>query len=136
VPQVLARLAEFGKQDDRYGLIHSDLVPDNLADDGQATVIIDFDDCGFGWHLWEMATAVFWHLGGESYDLVCRSFAEGYREHRVLPERHLELLPTFLFLRGLVYLGWCHTRRETSTASEVYDFVLEQSLELGAEVGS
>ena len=49
-------LGRFGKAPDRYGLVHSDLVPDNLLDDGAQTAVIDFDDCGFGWHLWEMAT--------------------------------------------------------------------------------
>jgi Ser/Thr protein kinase RdoA (MazF antagonist) len=125
VPRALATLAAFGKASDRYGLIHSDFVPDNLLDDGTRTVIIDFDDCGFGWHLWELATAVFWHFGAETYDPALESLVDGYRQHRSLPDEHLDLLPAFLFVRGLVYLGWCHTRRETETAAEIYDFVVE-----------
>ena len=124
VLRALEALAAFGKGADRYGLIHSDLVPDNLLDDGARTVIIDFDDCGFGWHLWELVTAVFWHFDSESWEPALRSFIGGYREHRPLPDEHLELLPVFLFVRGLVYIGWCHTRRETDTAAEIYDFVV------------
>jgi Ser/Thr protein kinase RdoA (MazF antagonist) len=123
-------LEAFGKASDRYGLIHSDFVPDNLLDTGADIVVLDFDDCGFGWHLWEIATAVFWHLGGESYSVALRSFVEGYREYRPLSDEHLALLPTFLLLRGLVYLGWIHTRRETETAEQILPFVVEETTRL------
>jgi Ser/Thr protein kinase RdoA (MazF antagonist) len=124
----------FGKASDRYGLIHSDFVPDNLLDTGTDIVVLDFDDCGFGWHLWEIATAVFWHLGGESYSVALGSFVEGYREYRALPDEHLALLPAFLLLRGLVYLGWIHTRRETETAGQIFPFVLEETTRLCDEL--
>ena len=127
-------LGRFGKTPDRYGLVHSDLVPDNLLDDGAQTSVIDFDDCGFGWHLWEMATGVYWHLGGDSYRPALDSFVQGYREHRALPDDHLALLPVFLLVRGLVYLGWIHTRRETETAGQIIDFVREQTTVLAREV--
>ncbi len=127
-------LDRFGKTPDRYGLVHSDLVPDNLLDDGVETTIIDFDDCGFGWHLWEMATGVYWHLGGDTYRYALDSFVEGYREHRALPAEHLALLPVFLLVRGLVYLGWIHTRRETETAGQIVDFVREQTMLLARQV--
>jgi len=129
-------LEAFGKASDRYGLIHSDFVPDNLLDTGTDIVVLDFDDCGFGWHLWEIATAVFWHLGGESYSVALGSFVEGYREHRPLPDEHLALLPTFLLLRGLVYLGWIHTRRETETAEQILPFVLEETTRLCDELAT
>lgn len=127
-------LGSFGKTPDRYGLVHSDLVPDNLLDDGVETAIIDFDDCGFGWHLWEMATGVYWHLGGDSYRYALDSFVRGYREHRALPAEQLTLLPVFLLVRGLVYLGWIHTRRETETAGQILDFVREHTMLLARQV--
>jgi Ser/Thr protein kinase RdoA (MazF antagonist) len=132
--RAVVALRGFGKGDDRYGLIHSDLVPDNLLDDGEVITIIDFDDCGFGWHLWDMATALFWHLDSESYETVLSSIIEGYRAHRPLPDSHLMMLPVFLFVRGLVYLGWCNTRRETDTAREVYDYVLHHTTRFAGEV--
>ena len=46
---VRARLAAYGRQDDRYGLIHADMRLANLLIDGGRTRLIDFDDCGFGW---------------------------------------------------------------------------------------
>jgi Ser/Thr protein kinase RdoA (MazF antagonist) len=130
----LEALGTFGKSPDRYGLVHSDLVPDNLLDDGVRTAVIDFDDCGFGWHLWEMATCVYWHLSGDSYQPALGSFVQGYREHRALPAEHVARLPVFLLVRGLVYLGWIHSRRETDTATQILSFVREQTLLLARQV--
>src|SRR5581483_11640378 len=54
---VRARISEdlirFGHTPDRFGLIHADLVPENILVKGDQVRIIDFDDAGFGWHLFE-----------------------------------------------------------------------------------
>jgi len=126
----LEKLALFGKQGDRYGLVHSDFVPDNLISRNGEVVIIDFDDCGYGWHLWEIATAVFWHIGESSYEPALRSMVEGYREEHPLPESHLAMLPVFLYIRALVYLGWMHTRRDTETAVQLTDHTISVALDL------
>ena len=44
---------------DRYGLIHCDFLPENLLKDGKTLRIIDFDDCGYDWHLFDIATSMF-----------------------------------------------------------------------------
>ena len=50
---------------------------------------------------------------------------EGYREVRELPEEQLAMLPTFFLVRGLVYLGWVHTRKDTDTARAVTPELIE-----------
>ena len=39
-------------------MIHADLVPENVLVDGDSIRLIDFDDAGFGWHHFEIATAL------------------------------------------------------------------------------
>lgn len=39
-----------------YSLIHADLHPENMLVQGERVRVIDFDDAGFGWHLYELAT--------------------------------------------------------------------------------
>ena len=39
-------------------MIHGDLRLANLLVDGETTKVIDFDDCGFGWLMYDCATTV------------------------------------------------------------------------------
>lgn len=61
--RALEDLAEFGKTPDRYGLIHADFLAENLLASDDGICLIDFDDSGFGWHLFDIATTLFFHLG-------------------------------------------------------------------------
>jgi Ser/Thr protein kinase RdoA (MazF antagonist) len=50
-------LAQWGTGNDRFGLIHADLVPENVMVGSDGLRIIDFDDAGHGWHLFEISTS-------------------------------------------------------------------------------
>ena len=114
-----ADLEAFGKGDDRYGLIHADFLPENLLQSDAGICLIDFDDAGFGWHLFDVATTLFFQLGEPTFDAAMAGLVSGYRSKRLLPDEHLALLQLFFLLRGLTYLGWAHTRSETETAKEL-----------------
>lgn len=130
------KLEAFGQTPDRYGLIHNDFLPENLLVTADGVRIIDFDDSGFGWHLFEFATSLFFHLGEPYFDDALASMVEGYREVRELPEEHLALLPTFFMVRGLVYLGWTHTRKETETAQAATPSLIESVTAMAEEYTS
>ncbi len=103
-------LGAFGKQPDRYGLVHGDFLPENLFYDGRTVRLIDWDDTGFGWHLHDFATAMFPHLGQPSFDVALAAMTAGYRRERPLPDEHLEILPFLVMARTLSYVGWVHSR--------------------------
>ncbi|MFF3885521.1 phosphotransferase enzyme family protein [Streptomyces sp. NPDC001914] len=114
-----ADLAAFGDGPDRYGLIHADFLPENLMLHQGVVQVIDFDDAGFGWHLFDIATSLFLVADDPAFGQLLDAFVGGYRTRRTLPEEHLARLPLFFLLRGLTYLGWLHTRRETVTAQQM-----------------
>ena len=116
---VREKLEEFGKGPDRYSMIHADFLPENLMVSGDDIKLIDFDDAGYGWHLFELATSLFVHLGEEHFDEVCDALVEGYRRHRELPNEHLQYLPYLIMARLFSYLGWLHTREETDETREM-----------------
>ena len=124
-------LQDYGKGRDRYGLIHADTLPENFlaTPDGQIYVI-DFDDGGFGWYLFDFVTAMFFHLGEPHFDALFGALTDGYAQHRNLPPEFEERFDLFLLLRGLTYLGWAHTRRETETAKEMTPVMIAATLEL------
>ena len=108
-----------------YGLIHADFAPENLLVDGNRVRLLDFDDAGFGWHLFELATSIYFHIGQPYYDAIRAAAIAGYRSERALPDDQLALLPMFLCARGSTYLGWVHTRSETETARELTPMLIE-----------
>jgi acetylornithine/succinyldiaminopimelate/putrescine aminotransferase/Ser/Thr protein kinase RdoA (MazF antagonist) len=105
-----ALLDQIGQGGDCYGLIHADFLPDNiLVHDGEL-LLIDFDDCGFGWHMFEMATSLFPKISEPYFDELVEQYVAGYRSERNFSDEHLEIFPAFILLRGLTYLGWLMTR--------------------------
>lgn len=135
VQEAARQLARFGHSPQRFGLIHCDLVPDNLLMDADGElVVLDFDDCGRGWFMWELATALFWHLDTPAYATVASALLDGYAQVLPLEQAALDMLPCMLFMRGIVYLGWMHTRSNTPTARELTAHVLAQTLALGQQL--
>ena len=114
--RALADLADFGRGPDRYGLIHADLVADNVLRGDDGLCVIDFDDAGFGWHLFDIATSLFPALLDDWFGDAQAALIDGYRGQRPLPDDHVERLPLFFVLRGTTYLGWAHTRRDNESA--------------------
>ena len=112
---------------DRYSLIHADFVVENLMLEGDKVRLIDFDDAGFGWHLFELATAVYLETDSDHFQDACRALIDGYREHRPLPEEQIACMPLFFAARSFTYLGWVHTRSETETAREMTPMLIDLS---------
>lgn len=108
-----------------YGLIHADFAPENLLVDGDRIRLLDFDDAGFGWHGFEIATSLYFHYGQSYYDAIRAATIAGYRRERSLPDEEVARLPMFLTARATTYLGWVHTRSETETARELTPMLVE-----------
>jgi Ser/Thr protein kinase RdoA (MazF antagonist) len=126
-------LAAFGQTPDRYGLTHGDFLPENLLRDGDTVRIIDFDDCGFGWHVMDIATSLLFLLGEPHYDDAYSGFVAGYRSARSLPDEHLEMLPVFLLARAMTYVGWCGSRPEAPISQEKGPVVVGATLALAEQ---
>lgn len=126
----LQRYGQAPENAPRYSLIHADFLPENVLEAGGEVRLIDFDDAGFGWHLFDLATALFLQSGQAHYPATRDALIAGYRVHRELPESQVALLPLFLVARAFTYLGWVHTRAETATAREMTPFIIDRALAL------
>jgi Ser/Thr protein kinase RdoA (MazF antagonist) len=116
---VREQLRAFGKSKDRYGVIHADLLPENLLVDTNGLCLIDFDDAGFGWYMFDIATSLFFHVGEVYFAALKSAYLAGYEGVRPLPRAHLEMLDIFLLARGFSYLSWVYTRSETEMAQQL-----------------
>lgn len=113
---IAADLSGTSQSPHQYGLIHADLSPENIMVNGAAIRVIDFDDAGYGWHLFDLATSVYFLLGSNPFAVALDALIAGYRSERPLPDSTLEHVPLFFAARGTTYLGWILTRPQTDTA--------------------
>ena len=122
------KLAQLPKTPAHFGMIHADLVPENiLIADGEIR-LIDFDDAGFGWYLFDIATALYFIQDEPNYGLAKAALLSAYQEIRELPQEELDNLPLFLLVRSFTYLGWVHTRPGSKEAQELAPMLIEMCL--------
>ncbi len=113
------RLSTYGKGQVRFGLIHCDLRLANLLIDGDAVKVIDFDDCGFGWYMYDAATPVsFYEHEPQVPDLI-EAWKTGYRKACVLSRADEMEIPTFVMLRRLLLVAWIGSHSETDLAKSM-----------------
>jgi Ser/Thr protein kinase RdoA (MazF antagonist) len=113
------RLERFGKGPERFGLIHCDMRLANLLIDGDVAKVIDFDDCGFSWLLYDCATTVsFFEHSPEVPDLLA-AWVTGYRKVAELAAEDEAEIPTFVMLRRLLLVAWIGSHSETELAQSM-----------------
>jgi len=103
---VRRRLAALPTGREHFGLIHADLRLANLLVEGDRTAIIDFDDCGFGWYLFDLATALSFLEERPDVPELIQSWLTGYRKVAQVPAVVESEIPTLIMLRRLQLIGW------------------------------
>ena len=112
------RLGAFGKAPHRYGLVHTDLRFANLIADGDRTTVIDFDDSGFSWYLYDFGGAVAFIEDHPEMDGMIDSWVRGYRRVLDLPDEDVDEIPTFILYRRMTLLAWIGSHPNTGTATQ------------------
>jgi Ser/Thr protein kinase RdoA (MazF antagonist) len=136
VERIVETVRALPETGETYGLTHGDYLFSNyLVGDGSLT-IVDFDDCEFGYYVYDLAVNLFYYvLGGdptevplkeaEGNDLLAWLLA-GYLEHVPIGQAELRTLPVLLRLReidlmtsiakrfGQDYSGWTKSFMETA----------------------
>lgn len=111
-------LAAYGTAPDRFGLIHADMRLANLLADGDSVTLIDFDDCGFGWFLYDLAASLSFLETGPQLAELKRSWIEGYTAIRALTEDDLGMIDAMILLRRMALLAWIGSHAETDLAAQ------------------
>lgn len=118
--EIRRRLTEFGCGPDRFGLIHADLRMANLmidpADPSAPITVIDFDDCGWSWHLADLGAVVSFIEDTPEAETMIAGWLAGYREIRDLAAEHLDMIPTFVMLRRLQLTAWVASHADADSA--------------------
>ena len=113
------RLRRFGTGPGRFGLIHADVRLANLLVSGPDIQVIDFDDCGFGWFLFDLGTALSFFEHDPRVPALCDAWERGYRRIQPLAAEDAAEIPTFVLLRRLQLVAWVGSHRFADAAREL-----------------
>ncbi len=106
IQKVWAVLRGLGEGRDTFGLIHGDLHQTNyLFYNGRAGAI-DFDDCGFGHWLYDLAVTLYCLQDHPDFAALREAFLTGYRRSHPLSMEQEAHLGTFMALRTLQDMLW------------------------------
>jgi Ser/Thr protein kinase RdoA (MazF antagonist) len=116
---VMRRLRGFGVGPERFGLVHADLRLANLLVNGEQITVIDFEDCGLSWYLYDLACALTFNEGRSDVRDLIALWVDGYRQIERLPAEDELEIDTFLMLRRLTLTSYAGLRHDTELAAQM-----------------
>ena len=130
VERIRRRLAAYGSGPDRFGLIHGDLRLANLLTLDGTVKVIDFDDCGFGWYMYDLAAVVSFHEHLPVVPDLMSALLPGYRTVKSVSKAEEDELPTFLMLRRLMLVAWIGSHPAADLAQTLGEALTVQTVGL------
>lgn len=130
---VKQRLEVFGSHAQHFGLVHADLRLANLLVEDDRLRIIDFDDCGFSWFLYDFATSVSFIEHEPLVPALRDAWVKGYRSCAPLRAAECAELPTFVILRRILLTAWLASHREIPFAKNLGAAFTEGTVRLARE---
>lgn len=130
--KVRAELRQLGTGAQDFGLIHADMRLANILVDGADVRVIDFDDCGPGWFLYDFAAAVSFLEADPRVRDYKAAWLRGYRQVRDLSAQAETLLDTFMMFRRFMLMAWIGSRIESPEPQKFAPFFAGVSASLGA----
>jgi Ser/Thr protein kinase RdoA (MazF antagonist) len=113
------RLAAFGTGPSRYGLVHADTRLANLLVHEGSVSVIDFDDSGFSWYLYDLGTSVSFFEHSPEVPGLVGSWLEGYRRIGELSAEDEAEIWTFILFRRLLLVAWIGSHRGVDVAAQL-----------------
>ncbi len=103
-------------------LIHADPLQENVLVEGDQVALIDFDDCAYGYPLFDLATALVQRLPDPRFPDLRDALIEGYGG---CDRRALALL---FLVRCLTYLGWIKDKMTTPQGQAMSQRILTRAV--------
>ncbi len=83
------------------------------------TYLIDFDDCGWGWFLYDFGAAVSFFEHDPRIPELTDAWVRGYRTVGDLTAADEAEIPTFVLMRRLLLVAWIGSHAGTDLAREM-----------------
>lgn len=124
------RLKRYGKTENNFGLIHADLRLANLLIEGEQIKVIDFDDCGFGWHLQDLASALSFIEEKPIVPKLVNAWLSGYKKVLPFTDTDFEEIDTFIMMRRLQLTAWLGSHQQSGPAAALSVGWMDGTMEL------
>ena len=95
--------------------------------------MIDFDDCGFGWYLYDLGAALSFIEHRPDVPELVDAWVRGYRRVAPLAAADEAEIPTFILLRRLLLVAWIGSHAETDLAQSMGEAYTEGSCTLAEQ---
>lgn len=105
-----ARLAAYRAGGAEVTLIHTDALRENVFRTPGGLALIDFDDAGFGFTMYDLAASVTQCVDDPLYPQVRQAIMDGYSALRPLRAKDRAAFDMFAMLRAFSALGWTMPR--------------------------
>ncbi|MDP6588615.1 MAG: phosphotransferase [Alphaproteobacteria bacterium] len=105
------RLSALGRDPLYFGLTHADFRLANTLIEGDSTKVIDYDDCGFSWFTYDLATALSFIQERPDMPELIEAWLEGYRAVAEMPAALEAEIASVIMLRRVAELAWLASRR-------------------------
>ena len=122
------------KNPHKLSMIHADLHFGNIIWKKNEPIPIDFDDCGFGSQMYDLAITLnasnylFKLSQKKSKQLFVESLFKGYSSTQNLSKEDIDILPYFKLTRNLTMLGWAYDRRDVPDIYEHFKKTIEDKI--------
>lgn len=110
------RLEGYGTGPEVFGLVHADLRLTNVMQDGEGLWVIDFDDCGFSWWMYDLAAAVSFIETDARVPGLVAAWCAGYQRAGAIRPEDRAMIPTLIMLRRVLLTAWLGSRADSDTA--------------------
>ena len=132
-------MRELSSSKESFGLIHADFLMKNILFKGEEICAIDFDDCSWGYFLYDLAPLMLQFKDEPRYPELRDTLWEGYTAHRALPDAYRAYVETFVAARDMFSCWWVagnlHNPRIRERAPELISYrvaELQRFLETGS----
>ena len=110
------RVGAYGTGPRRFGLVHADLRAANLLVHGDKICVIDFDDAGFSWFVYDLAAALSFIETHPDVPAYTEAWLKGYSKVRSLSKEDTDMIETFIMLRRMLLVAWIGSHHDTVQA--------------------
>jgi Ser/Thr protein kinase RdoA (MazF antagonist) len=119
---------------ERLGTIHADVHLGNVLRTGNGLGIIDFDDCGFGFAVYDIAvatvalTAVLGEKRKHEASAFKHALIAAYSQHAPWDSHDEEILPHLIVARRITMLAWFQSRSDNARLRKHFKSALTRAL--------